>query len=636
MNSLFRPLILDPSRTQKNRTKPQKTLDELPPLYDGDIRGEIIIKKQNYSTKLFFILSTFLLLLLLAGYGFGAKEATETMLFQSEENPSPDSSAAAEETDLSGSARAEESLSLSLQSLTAVPEEGVLPRISCQQTGDGGCSLFLPLSLYENGLYWQLPPSFQISIDGQSILPGSPFTLSGGIHRLEMVQEEHSIVFPLHVMISSPTASLFLETASGSLEAVHGDKALWVEGRFSLFDETGALNHCGKIDALKCRGNSSWTDTDKKSYQMKLAERSDLLSMGEARRWLLLANAFDRSLLRNAAAFSMAEGFGLSYTPQAKFVEVYADGEYMGNYLLSEKVEIDRNRIAIPDLEKASEKVNKPGAMEQAQPFMTETGRLYSIKGAQIPADPPDITGGYLLELETSDRYGLETSGFMTSRMQTVVIKSPESASQAQASYIGLLYQAFEDAVFSQDGRNPYTGQHYTAYIDQDSFAQKYLLEEICKNLDAAFTSQYLYKPADSASRKLFAGPAWDYDKAIAASGVTAEGIDLHDPNGLYAAARTKDSDIWYALWNQADFRQRASQLYWENARQTVERTAASLPSAARRLLDSAMMNAVRWELFTEGNTMAEKEVLYLECAEEMKDFLMKRLAYLDSQFTGR
>lgn len=573
-----------------------------------------------------------------------ADEAAETMLFAADAADSSFLSAASEGNlpALSMTSGSEEGLSaieeafvLSLQAGDAVPESGALPRICWWQAGSGDYYLFLPSSLYEKGLFWQFPRSAQVSIDGRVILPDSRCTLSAGTHQLEVLQGGQTRCVPLHVMLSSQTASLFLETASGGLETIHADKNATVEGRFSLFDTAGSLNSSGKIDALKGRGNSSWTDTDKKSYQMKLAERTDLLSMGDSRKWLLLANAFDRSLLRNAAAFSMAEGFGLACTPQAKFADVYANGQYIGNYLLSEKVEIDKNRIPITDLEKATEKVNEAKALEQAQPFMTETGRLYSVKGVQIPVDPPDITGGYLLELETSDRYGLETSGFMTSRMQTVVIKSPEQASQAQASYIGLLYQDFEDAVFSEDGKNPHTGLHYTEYIDLDSFAKKYLLEEICKNLDAAFTSQYLYKPADSVSTRLFAGPAWDYDKAIAASGVTAEGIDLHDPDGLYAAQRTKDSDIWYALWQQADFRQRVSRIYWENARQTTQTVATALPLAARELLDSAMMNAARWELFTEGETESEREALYLGCADEMEYFLMKRLAYLDTQFTG-
>lgn len=107
---------------------------------------------------------------------------------------------------------------------------------------------------------------------------------------------------------------------------------------------------------------------------------------------------------------------------------------------------------------------------------MEQTGRLFSTKGYMIDNEPQDISGGYLLELEMSDRYGVEASGFITSRF--------------------------------------------------------------------------------------YAGPAWDYDKAIAGSGITQEGIDLHEAEGLYAAVQTRDSDIWYALYQHADFRQCVADIY--------------------------------------------------------------------------
>ncbi len=128
---------------------------------------------------------------------------------------------------------------------------------------------------------------------------------------------------------------------------------------------------------------------------------------------------------------------------------------------------------------------------------MEQTGRLFSTKGYMIDNEPQDISGGYLLELEMSDRYGVEASGFITSRMQPVV-----------------------------------------------------------------FTSQYIYKPKDGISTRFYAGPAWDYDKAIAGSGITQEGIDLHEAEGLYAAVQTRDSDIWYALYQHADFRQCVADIY--------------------------------------------------------------------------
>lgn len=168
-----------------------------------------------------------------------------------------------------------------------------------------------------------------------------------------------------------------------------------------------------------------------------------------------------------------------------------------------------------------------------------------------------------------------------------------------------------------------------------DSFARKYLLEELTKNLDSAFTSQFFYKPNDSISTKFFAGPAWDYDKAIAASGVTDDGIDLHDPNGLYAATQTKDSDIWYALYNQEEFRTLAIQIYQEELEPLARGMAGSrIEEYTEYMLDSTMNNAIRWQVFGEEATLEGKELKYREKTAELEDFLNARLDFLNQEWS--
>ncbi len=402
-----------------------------------------------------------------------------------------------------------------------------------------------------------------------------------------------------------------------------------------MLAENGNVYYSGGIENIHCRGNASWEDTSKKSYQIKLTEKKDFFHMGEDKQWLLLANAFDNTLLRNTLAFDMAKEFGLTFTPDAKYIDVYANGEYIGNYLLTEKIEIDENRVNINNLEKEMELLNSNQELSECEFFMEQQGRLFSTKGYRIEQQPEDITGGYLLEIEMSDRYGLEASGFITSRMQPVVFSSPKYASYEQVSYIANRYQDFEDAVFSEDGYNPYTGVYFTEYIDMDSFARKYLLEELTKNLDAAFTSQYFYKPVDSVSTKFFAGPAWDYDKAIAASGITENGIDLHDPNGLYAATQTKDSDIWYGLYQQDEFREYVIKIYKEELEVKVRLIAKDRVAAyADMVMDSAMNNAIRWQVFSEASTIEEKMVMYKEKVAELSVFLNNRLDFLNQEWS--
>ncbi len=218
--------------------------------------------------------------------------------------------------------------------------------------------------------------------------------------------------------------------------------------------------------------------------------------------------------------------------------------------------------------------------------------------------------------------------------MQPVVFASPRYASYNQVSYIAGLYQDFEDAVFSADGSSPYTGKMYYEYIDMDSFARKYLLEELVKNLDASFTSQYLYKYDDSVNSRFYAGPCWDYDKSIAASGITEDGINLNDPEGLYAAVQEKDSDIWYALYQHEDFRKTAASIFFKELEPYLRKDRGQIFfEYSSGIRDSNDCNMIRWNTFPQAVTIEEKRILYHAKVLELASFIDQRLDFLYSEW---
>ena len=218
--------------------------------------------------------------------------------------------------------------------------------------------------------------------------------------------------------------------------------------------------------------------------------------------------------------------------------------------------------------------------------------------------------------------------------MQPVVFASPKYASYNQVSYIAGLYQDFEDAVFSADGSNPYTGKMYYEYIDVDSFARKYLLEELVKNLDASFTSQYIYKYDDSISSKFYAGPCWDYDKSIAASGITEDGINLNDPKGLYAAVQEKESDIWYALYQHKDFKKTVAAIFFKELEPHLKNNCEKIFfEYSKNIRSSNDCNMIRWNTFPQAATIDEKRILYNTKVLELADFIDKRLDFLKSEW---
>jgi len=312
-------------------------------------------------------------------------------------------------------------------------------------------------------------------------------------------------------------------------------------------------------------------------------------------------------------------------------VDLYANGEYVGNYVLAEKIEVGSERVNIRDLSDENELANPGVDFTSCEQVVEDPDKLFSRKWWKIPNEPEDYTGGYLMEIEMLDRYGLEASGFITSRMQGVVVHNPKYASLNQIGYIADLYQDFEDALFAEDGLNENTGKYFYEYINMDSFAKKYMLEEVIKNLDASATSCFLYKP--EYDTKMYAGPAWDYDGSIDINRIAGNGVDLKDPKGLYVASKERDSDIWWALYQQEYFQKHVDKVFEGGFKDTVsEFVETFIDENADFILDSAMMNTIRWSIAEEEGYDATVEEFYNKNAG-LKEFLQIRLEWLDEEW---
>jgi len=229
---------------------------------------------------------------------------------------------------------------------------------------------------------------------------------------------------------------------------------------------------------VRGRGNYTWTEP-KKPYKLKLAEKSELLGMPESKHWALLANWADPSQLRTSAAMFLGEQTQLAWTPKTRHVEVQLNGKYLGLYQLAETVRIEENRVDIDEMSPSD-------------------------------TDPTAITGGYLLEHDFRREQNQEF-GFVSTLGQDIVVKKPEPDAKdgiseedlaPQLAYVSDYVNAFEASLPSG----------YAPYIDTRSFIDWYLVQELVRNPDSTFTSNFMYKPR---SEKLFAGPLWDFDIAV-------------------------------------------------------------------------------------------------------------------------
>ena len=422
-------------------------------------------------------------------------------------------------------------------------------------------------------------------------------------------------------------ATFHIETEGGVVDLLCDDKFASAPGRLEVLDAHGGTLYAGRLRDVRTRGNSSWYDCAKKSFQITTEDPVGLFGMGQARKWVLLANATDRTYMRNQLAYQLALEAGVRNALESRPVELYVDGQYQGLYLLCEKVEIGPDRIPIHDLEAENERLNPELDFEALEQQITGTfdapGSAYWFS---LPAEPEDATGGYLLELDLTQRRGDEKSSFVTDGGQDVVIKSPKYVTCGQADHIRAAWQRLENAVCAPDGIDPVSGAHWTELADLASFADKFIMEEFTQNIDAVGSSQYFYKDRDSVDPKFYAGPPWDYDLSLGSRWrfVNMYHSDKQNPERLMLV---EEEGFWPTLYGHEDFRQAVAAAYGERFVPVLERQIGQMDALTAWVQPHAMIDAARWSPMSP----AQAEEDFAEQAAILKDYVVRRTAWLEN-----
>lgn len=218
--------------------------------------------------------------------------------------------------------------------------------------------------------------------------------------------------------------------------------------------ETGLLDL-----TIKGRGNTTWT-YPKKPFTITFDKKTPFLGLPAAKKWVLLANYRDRTLMRNSIAFEIANKTSLAWTPSGKFAEVFLNGKYLGCYFVCEKIEVKKNRL--------------------------------------------ELSGNsYLLEFDT---YYDADYKFRTALNDLPVnIKYPKVVDDSSFSFIQN-YMASTETALQQNANS----LDYQNYIDQESFADYLIVYAMANNSEPEHPkSVYMHKDGEG---KLIAGPVWDFD----------------------------------------------------------------------------------------------------------------------------
>ena len=234
------------------------------------------------------------------------------------------------------------------------------------------------------------------------------------------------------------------------------------------------------------RGNASWS-FPKKPWRIKFADGkshrmfkgSSIESPAKAKKWTLINNYGDKTLLRNCLAFEVSKRLDALYTPYCQPVDVIMNGEYKGCYQLCDQVSVERNRVPVTE--------------------MTE-----------FDNEEPELTGGYLIEI---DAYASqESSWFSSNRGNPVTIKHPgdDDITTQQHNYIQGYFNLMESSVFANNYTDPENG--FRKYLDIESFLKHFLIGEFSGNMDT-YWSVYMYKEREES--QFHVSPSWDFDLAF-------------------------------------------------------------------------------------------------------------------------
>ena len=427
-----------------------------------------------------------------------------------------------------------------------------------------------------------------------------------------------------------PTMYLTSSDAAQGRDWVDASKSNAATGTMNLIGADGAPVYFGELKQIKARGNSTFTYAEKKSYQIKLAEPSDLLGKQEqVKTWVLLASYFDATQMHDKLIKDLAAELGLAYTASCDWVNLYYDGVYRGIYLLSEKNSVGETSVAITDMEQAYEQLNE-GYGTDMTTALAENSYGQQYQYTKDLTEPENITGGYLIELN-HDMWD-EASGFKTRQGVAFNIKSPEWCGDSAMKYISEYYQAFEDAVYATDdtgaytGYNASTGKYFYDYVDMDSLVKVFLLQELSLNCDGFISSVYFYKDADG---KMFAGPIWDQDMTFGTGWTKTNAADIEDYHYLAKA-----------LIQIPAFKTAVVEYYSSTFAPAVREWLGNNGTIAHQynlLKDSAAMNYKLWDFIRVGDPKADGHIWqgasYQGVVDEMTTWIENRLANMDSRF---
>ena len=383
-------------------------------------------------------------------------------------------------------------------------------------------------------------------------------------------------------------------------------------------------NYNGKI-GIEIRGSSSqWFPKKQYAFETRDLAGNDLdvslLGLPQESDWILFAPYNDKSLMRDVLAYKIAASMG-RYASRSKYCEVVLNGEYVGVYVLLEKVKRDANRVNIKKLEPAD-----------------------------VTGDA--LTGGYIIKIDKTD--GENNDGWYSNYLPFPQAQysvfyqyhypKPDEIVQQQKDYIQNKIFQFE-TMMSLGSNISDSSTGYPKFLDTDSFVDCFIANEVAKNVDGYRLSTYLYKDRDSRNPKIFAGPVWDFNLGFGNAdyydGWLTTGWQLQfltDYQNIPSDEPFLTPNWWRKLFDDTAFRNKVY-AKWQNVKTSLINTTTIyhyIDSLTTLLDESKTRNFEKWPVlgvwvwpnYYVGQTY-QQEISYL------KNWIAFRLNWMNNNMIG-
>ena len=395
---------------------------------------------------------------------------------------------------------------------------------------------------------------------------------------------------------------------------------------------------------IRARGNSTNYDgISKRPWRLKFNSKINLLGLNSGQKyksWVLLAEYFDQSLFRNAAAFTMGNSlfnYSNNYCSDYQHVNFYLNGDYRGVYVLAEQQQVNNGRI----------EVNEPSETNLNE----KVGYLVEID-IRADDDDPYFTVG---PESRRSAWGTWSGGIMINNVRVVsstyAIKS-DTFDNKQNKYIEKYVGNAMDALINMvqgkkmqiiDENNnlvdsPYDNQYDTlnAFIDTESFFKTYVLQELVKNYDVGFGSFYLFVDFSKNSKhpRLTFGAPWDFD--LSCGNKQSGNIIKTDNEFIKSGFGEANFNPWLYLLSQTDFYQDMIKKYYKVFADSLvlEKAISQIAYVSEAYKTDFNNDTERWKNGTEKTRMQTRQYKNQKDASTyLIDWLSKRKTYMDSVY---